>query len=442
MKAWKVEANVRRNTQRRMSNKCYVIVTHLVCLALLLNLPIASAVASGRGAFSTATAGTRSNTFGQAFVAVADDANTARWNPAGLPSLLQTEFTFAHTNLFTFGGGYFDYASASDSINQDFVGVAFPNSRLPVGISYLNISTHGLITADARGSILDRNAGYAERLLTLSFGKNIARLRGYKVALGFNLNHYRVDARRDRSGVGADAGVLIRTPRFFPTSSAPQIGVMLHGLTRDVGLDNDEEGEGIPPRINLGLAYRFLGDGLTLAGGASKTSGDSDWQYAVGAEYQLRYLYPIYLSIRSAYQSRGDHSTGGIVTDVGEWTVGGSVHINRLKLDYAYAPHNFIGETHRMTVSILSEPPTAIYWRRGRQHDAMLEDDAALAAFQQLVTLNPRSAKAYHRMALIYERKRQIQEAIGYLERVRKTDADYFAEHGLEQFIVDLQDQR
>ncbi|MCZ6680047.1 MAG: tetratricopeptide repeat protein [Candidatus Poribacteria bacterium] len=414
-----------------------------VCSVFLLSLTVSVYGDAGRGAFSTDITGTRARTFGEAFVAIADDANATRWNPAGLTSLLQPEFTFSHTNLFTLGEKYFDYTSDSTGLNQDFIGVAFPTSRFPIGISYLNVGTHGLITADEQGAILDERAGYAERLWTLSVGKAVARVKDYELAVGFNLNHYRVDARRDRTGIGIDGAVLIRTPRFFPVSSSPQIGIMLHGLTRDVGLDAEgADSAKIPPRINLGIAYRFLADQLTLAVGGSKTSGDSDWRYAVGGEYQLRYLYPIHVSVRGGYQSRGSRSGDGIDVDIGEWTVGGSVYLNRLKLDYSYEPHRELGDTHRMTISILQNAPTTVYWQRGLQHNAMLEDDAALEAFQQLIHLNPRNARAYHRMALIYERKRELAEAIRVLERVREMNPDYFAENGLQGLIDDIRAQR
>ncbi|MBI1922936.1 hypothetical protein HYR99_01665 [Candidatus Poribacteria bacterium] len=414
----------------------------LMGLIFLLCLTVSPISEAARGAFSTADAGARGQLFGEAFVAIADDADATRWNPAGIPSLLQTEVTFSHTNLFTYGGGYFDYASDSNSINQDFVGVAFPNLRVPIGISYFNVGTHGLIAADDRGAILDANAGYAERLLTLSAGKKVARMNRYELALGLNLNRYWVNARQDRSGFGVDGGLLI-TRRFFPLSSSLQVGVMRHGLTGAVGLGDDgEQGTTIPSRFDVGIAYRLLREQIVLAVGSSKTSGDSSWRYAIGGEYHLRRLYPIHLSIRGGYRSRGSRSEEGIDVSVSGWDVGGSLYINRLKLDYAYEPHSYLGDTHRMTISILENTPTEIYWRRGLQHDTMLEDEAALEAFRQLVNLNPRSAKAYHRMALIYERERRIDDAIAALERVREVDADYFAEKGLGQLIADPRDQR
>ena len=110
-------------------------LSHLICLVFLFWLTISPIVNAERGAFSTPSAGARDRVFGEAFVAIADDANAVRWNPAGITSLLQTEITFSHANLFTFGGGYFDYSANSASLNRDFVGVVFPKLRFPIGIS-------------------------------------------------------------------------------------------------------------------------------------------------------------------------------------------------------------------------------------------------------------------------------------------------------------------
>ena len=47
--------------------------------------------------------GTRPLGMGGAFVAVADDANTINWNPAGLPGLRRTEFTSTYSDLYKLG---------------------------------------------------------------------------------------------------------------------------------------------------------------------------------------------------------------------------------------------------------------------------------------------------------------------------------------------------
>lgn len=123
-----------------------------------------SAVASTeRGAFTITRIGARSSAFGEAFAAIADNANAIRWNPAGLSSLKQLEVTFSRTSLFSLGG-FFDYIAAG-GISQDFVGIAYPRNVLTFGLSFLFLRTHNIIEADEIGTITNRNRGYAERTL-------------------------------------------------------------------------------------------------------------------------------------------------------------------------------------------------------------------------------------------------------------------------------------
>ena len=107
-----------------------------LCILSLFGIMLCWAInapAAGRGAFADDSVGARASVFGQAFVAVADDASALRWNPAGLTQLLQPELTSSHTSLFSLGG-YFNYSSGSASIHEDFVGVVLPNRIAPVTI--------------------------------------------------------------------------------------------------------------------------------------------------------------------------------------------------------------------------------------------------------------------------------------------------------------------
>ena len=95
-----------------------------------------------------------------------------------------------------------------------------------------------------------------------------------------------------------------------------------------------------------------------------------------------------------------------------------------------------------MTVSILQVRPTEIHWQNGMQHYMMLEDESALTSFQKLISLNPHSARGYHQIARIYERRGELDNAIQSLEHVKQLDENYFGKEKLQQLIEDLEDQR
>ena len=416
-----------------------IIFQLLIFLVLFFHLIFLSFAGPGSGAFSTSGGGARDRIFDESFAAIADDANTMRWNPAGITLLQQIEVTFSHASLFSLGNGSFDYSDISSSVNEDVVNVAIPNFIVPFGISYHNVGTHGLIFTDEKGAILDLNGQYTERVLTLSTGNTLA-VSENKLAFGVNLNNYTVNSLHKRRGFGIDTGFLLSPKTRF----IPQVGLTLNGLSSGFELSSDQNGEGsIPPRFTIGFAYHMLQeDQLTIASGLAKTSATENWKYSIASEYDIYRFYPIHLSLRLGYQFRGSRLENKLNVDVGGWNSGFSLYMNRFKLDYSYEPHISLGNTHRMTVSILQTAPTENHWQNGMQHYTMLEDDSALTSFKRLIGLNPGSAKGYHQIARIYERKGELENAIQSLEQVKQIDANYFEREKLQQLIKDLQDQR
>ena len=89
--------------------------------------------------------GTRPLGMGGAFVAVADDANTINWNPAGLPGLRRTEFTSTYSDLYRLGitHSYFGLVrNFSDRIalGLDWGSLGFDDKELLFSENKLNIS--------------------------------------------------------------------------------------------------------------------------------------------------------------------------------------------------------------------------------------------------------------------------------------------------------------
>ena len=64
-------------TQTKAILYCWLVMGITLCAAT-------NALATGRGAFAGDSVGARASIFGEAFVAVADDANALKWNPAGI----------------------------------------------------------------------------------------------------------------------------------------------------------------------------------------------------------------------------------------------------------------------------------------------------------------------------------------------------------------------
>ena len=401
---------------------CWLTVVITLCAAT-------NAPAAGRGAFAGDSVGARASIFGEAFVAVADDANALKWNPAGITQLLQPEFTSSHINFFSLGG-YVDY-SKSNSINEDFIGLAWPTRYAPVGISLLNLGTPGLPLADDRGAVTDSYGNYSERTLTFSVGKEL-KAGSFGISGGCNLNYYSLGGGSDSSGVGMDGGLMIKTPGILP-----EIGVMMRGLFMDAVMTG---GTTIPAKTDLALAFSPF-RWVKMMAGLSKVSGDSVTQYSTGIELGTHWLSPFHFSVQAGYKTLGSYENGDINIEPENWATGMSLRISRYKLDYAYEQNDLLGDTHRVTLGIFKDSPENFHLNRGRLAFEQLDDDAAMREFEQVVYLSPRKVEVYHMLALTYERMRLNQEAIRVLQRIQSLNFDYFIEHKLDQLLRDIEAQ-
>ena len=420
--------------EKRMINR------FTLCSIICFGLIVSTVSGSGRGAFSTVGGGARDRIFGSSFVAVADDASAIKWNPAGIAFLAQRQASASHASLFSLGDSSYDYSDTSSSLNEDIVNVAniFPGYGLPLGISYHRIGTNGMIISDERGTILDLNGSYAEQLFTLSTGK-MFDVGKNKVALGINLNRYSISSSSNRNGLGIDTGIL-----FSPDNRLlPQLGLSLNGLTGKFDLvDGEGESDSLPSILNYGLAYRLLQDQLTISAGLAKASTDQQWKYGVAGEYSIYRLFPIHLSLRGGYHFRGSRSENDLSVDVGNANLGFSMNFSRFKFDYSFEPHTILGSTHRITLTMLQFSPTELYWQKGKQHFSRLDEESALNSFHKLTRLNPRSARARHQIARIYERQGKLDQAIELLHKIKELDENYFYKKELQILLEDLDGQR
>jgi hypothetical protein len=406
-------------------------ITFYSLLTIALILSAATSASAGRGAFAGDSVGARASILGEAFVAVADDANALRWNPAGLTQLLQPELTSSHINFFNMGA-YLDYRSDSKAINEDFIGLAWPNETAPVGISFLNLVTPGMMQASQRGAITDYSS-YVERTLTLSVGKQW-EVRGLGLSGGCNLNYLSLGGGSDTAGLGMDGGLLVETPGILP-----EFGLMMRGMLMDTVLGSG--GLTVPAKTDVAMVFspwRWL----KLAGGLGKTSGDPTVHYSTGLELVLHWLSPFHLSFLAGYKTLGSLEEGVLDSQGESKAVGGSLRISRYKLDYAYEQHSLLGDTHRVSFGFFQNSPESFHLDRGRQAFEQLDDATAIRELEEVVHLARRKVEVYHMLALTYERMRMNDEAIRVLQRIQSLNYDYFIEQKLDQLLKDIQERR
>ena len=278
---------------------------------LLLTLMIISALFGQQ--YDQLFVGTRPLSMGGAFIAVADDANTITWNPAGLPGLRRTEFTTTYADLYAMG------------ITQSYLGFVKPFSdRVALGFDWSNVGYN------------DDELLYAENKMNLAIGVQPHR----KVSFGITLKYLMRDMQLDgtsygkSSGIGYDAGLLIQPLKNL------KLGVGLYDLGGTQVAYKDKTTETILGQaFKLGISYMPI-DGLILA-------ADYGDRYHFGAEYILASR----LSFRAGVQQdvSGDEKilvpSGGL-----------SIKFKSLIVEYGYESHPYLEPTHRFSLALQFSP--------------------------------------------------------------------------------------
>ena len=305
--------------------------------------------AGGAGAaFNDIGVGARPLGMGGAFVALADDANAASYNVAGL--------------------GYIDAAHLSMTTAQRFKGLVNYNhigGVLPLG----SVGSFGA----SIGILGEDSEVYKEQTIAISYAKTISQ----KVALGLNLKSF--STRFDESNESVSAH-LKNNSQFFAHTSAVDftfdLGMMaspVTGLTVGLSAENlypadvsiSEVGQDLVPRnIRVGLAYRLGTIAATTKQEALREvlkSGiglfeivfrDGARHSHIGAELWLNKM----IAVRTGYSLRsGVNRATGIA-------LGSSVKLPvaalRLQLDYAFQIITGVladNTTQRFSLSLMFE---------------------------------------------------------------------------------------
>ncbi len=257
--------------------------------------------------------GTRPLSMGGAFIAVADDANTISWNPAGLPGLRRTEFTTTYADLWAMG------------ITQSYLGFVRPFSdRVALGFDWSNIGYD------------DKELLYSDNKMNLAVGIQLHR----KFAFGLTLKYLMRDMQLDgtsygkSSGIGYDAGLLIQPLKNL------KMGLGLYDLGGTQVAYKDKSTEIILGQaFKLGISYMPI-DGLTLA-------ADYGDRYHFGAEY----IYASRISFRAGIQQDIDGNEKIMVPSAGL-----SIKFKSIVVEYGYESHPYLNPNHRISLALQLSP--------------------------------------------------------------------------------------
>lgn len=274
----------------------------------------ASSIGTSAADFLKLAPNARAVALGNAYVAVADEANAIYWNPAGLGQLKNKEFTAS-------------YLSYVESIHYGFLGFVYPRrtGACGIGINYLttNIERVKELDASLGQPLYEKDGTYTAGafVLFLSYARRIFN----NLSLGLNLKV--INEKLDDSSANAfalDLGGLWKLSGLRMGFSVQNIGTKLKDDT-------------LPMNLRLGGAYSLLKDKL-LTALALNYSLDKDFRAGVGLEYLLKEVLPL----RIGYEYGND--LAGLSCGLG-------FKFKVYKIDYTVAPYADFGLTHRVSFS-------------------------------------------------------------------------------------------
>ncbi|MBL8022876.1 MAG: hypothetical protein JNK54_01145 [Elusimicrobia bacterium] len=280
-------------------------------------------------AFDEFPVGARPAAMGEAFTAVADDAHSLYYNPAGLASLYRPEVTAYYARLFP---------SLSDQSRsaQTFVGGVLPipsDGRWGgLGVGYQEFRVDSLFKertvtmAYGRSFLANRLAlGVGLKELNRSFGETTDTqdaFSGLNPGGRTNAEDPVFQNGHSKSALGMDLGALYAVlPRF-------RVGLSVGNVNRpDLGLTQDNR---IPLVTRLGAVYDKTY--VKLSAGVSQRkylTSQTDTRLHLGGERQWGFRQYGLLSLR------GGVGVGG--RDYRQVSLGGGYEVSGLVMDYVYS---------------------------------------------------------------------------------------------------------
>lgn len=291
---------------------------------------------------------------GGAYVAVAQGASAAYWNPAGLAHLQAHEGTLMHAEQFDGIVGY------------DHLGYAHPVADGPgwgFGIIRLGVDDIPITVLEDPSQPL----GVDNRVIVdhwtsdteMAFFAGLGRSFSSKLSYGASAKLIgKWVATNSAYGLGFDIGI-----RYQPWQHVA-FGAMLQDATTTALIWDTGQKELVAPTFKLGGAYEFnipsLIARLTLAadldfrftdrGEADQFQfGDITADSHLGLEYFIN-ISGTGLALRAGAEPSREPDEEGFF---GNYTFGAGILLQKFHIDYAFLAHPELGDTHRVALAVL-----------------------------------------------------------------------------------------
>lgn len=296
----------------------------LLAAALLITMTtFASAGEPGSSGFTFLRLGNgaRAGAMGEAFTAVADDATSIYYNPAGMAAVEEVELNLTHNEWLM--DIRFEQATVANEMWGGVGGLSF------TGLYYGSIDRYGeypSLTPDGTFSPYDM-------ALSLGYARDV--IPNLAVGAAFKVIYSKIDFE-SATGYAFDLGVTHRSKIK---------GLILAASLLNLGPQTSfvEEKFYPPFQLRLGGAYEIrkeaLHGGIILAADVVFPN-DNDAKTHLGFEYAYEKLLMVRLGYKIGY-------------DVQAATMGAGIGWKTLRFDYAYMPVDFdLGDAHRFSLTV------------------------------------------------------------------------------------------
>jgi hypothetical protein len=320
----------------------------LLAISLLLIVSTSSA-----GIFSKEKAGTTGATFlkieagarpvamGGAFVAVADDANTTYWNPAGLAHLEGREITAMHNEWI-------------EGMRYEFLGYVQPiKSEKRVhgfGASIMALYTTGLEQRSTETTEPEGTFSAYDIAVAGAYACKISRT----ISVGANakLIHQKIENETAWGGA-IDIGLLCRTSRQIRRGRFSRDILQWGFAVQNIGppIKFVKESDPLPLNVKAGIAkiydLRSIKSKLTLACDVNAPI-DNVPNGHFGVEFVYKKMKDIALAARAGYKT----NTIKDLNALSGLSAGAGFVWKRMAVDYVWVPYGDLGNTHRISLTI------------------------------------------------------------------------------------------
>lgn len=297
-------------------------------LAVVLCTPLMFAAFSDKdagtrtGQFLKLPVGARAIGMGEAYTAVADDANSIFYNVAGLARLEKK-------------GAEYMFSKYVEETSYHWVAFAMPISETigSAGIGFQYFTAGSIDETDIKASKVGTFTP-SDLAVNLSYAKVLM-----EIPLGLNLKIINSKIKESATTVAVDLGAQY---------NKLMDGKLLLGFTaQNLGgsLKFESESSKLPILIKLGSGYKVSDSWVAAADIVFPE--DNSPTLALGTDYKYQIQEGMNLSGRLGYNSRGRKVDGfnGV-------TIGVGFGFQMATLDYAWMPLGDLGSTHRISVGV------------------------------------------------------------------------------------------